>query len=73
MYIRPTAIATDPSLGVHPSSFAKLYIIACVVGPYYPEGFKAIRIYCTEQATTSYPGGLGHVKVGGNYAATLKL
>ena len=33
LYIRPTAIGTEPSLGVHPSSTVKLYIVACTVGP----------------------------------------
>ena len=42
-YIRPTAISTQPTLGVSAPLEAKLYVILCPVGPYYPEGFSPVR------------------------------
>ena len=38
LYIRPTAIATWPQLGVGGSKAFKVFMVACPVGPYYPEG-----------------------------------
>lgn len=66
-------MGVDSSLGVHPATVAKLFIVSCTVGPYFPEGFKAIKIYATDKAVRAFPGGLGFVKVGGNYGATLKV
>jgi branched-chain amino acid aminotransferase len=45
LYIRPTMIATETALGVHPSSQYMFYIIASPVGAYYPEGFSPTKIY----------------------------
>lgn len=38
LYIRPTAIATWPQLGVGSGRAFKIFAVACPVGPYYPEG-----------------------------------
>ena len=38
--IRPTFIATQPSLGVGPTDSALLYVICSPVGPYYKSGFN---------------------------------
>jgi branched-chain amino acid aminotransferase len=47
LYIRPTAIATQRSLGVGQSDSALLYCIASPVGPYYKTGFSAVSLYAT--------------------------
>ena len=39
LYIRPTMIATEPALGVHPANEYLFFIIVGPVGAYYPEGF----------------------------------
>jgi branched-chain amino acid aminotransferase len=44
MYIRPTFIATTPTLGVSRPSSALLYVIMSPVGPYYRSGFNPVRI-----------------------------
>ena len=71
LYIRPTIIATEPALGVHPAHEYLFFIIAGPVGAYYPEGFGPTKIYVTEEYCRSVPGGTGHCKAGGNYAASL--
>ena len=71
LYIRPTMIATEPSLGVHPSSQYIFYIIVGPVGAYYPEGFGPTKIYVSEKYVRAAPGGVGDCKAAGNYAASL--
>jgi branched-chain amino acid aminotransferase len=70
-YIRPTMIATESALGVHPAHEYLLFIIMGPVGTYYPEGFSPTKIYVTEEYCRSVPGGVGYCKAGGNYAASL--
>jgi len=71
LYIRPTMIATESSLGVHPSGKYLFYIIAGPVGAYYPEGFSPTKIYVSEKYVRAAQGGVGHCKAAGNYAASL--
>jgi branched-chain amino acid aminotransferase len=72
VYIRPTMIATEPFLGVHPAHQFKFFIILCAVGPYYPNGFSPISIYVEPKYTRAAEGGTGNVKSAGNYAVSLK-
>jgi branched-chain amino acid aminotransferase len=71
LYIRPAIIATEPHLGVRPAKEYLLFIILGPVGPYYKEGFAPIKIYVEERFSRSAPGGLGAVKAGASYAASL--
>ncbi len=71
LYIRPTMIATEAALGVHPSNEYLFFIIMGPVGAYYPEGFGPTKIFVTEEYCRSVPGGTGNCKAGGNYAASL--
>ncbi len=71
LYIRPTMIATERALGVHPSNEYLFFIIMSPVGAYYAEGFSPTRIYVTEEYIRSAPGGIGYCKAAGNYAASL--
>ncbi|KAF7846353.1 hypothetical protein BT93_L4507 [Corymbia citriodora subsp. variegata] len=68
LYLRPTMIGTQRTLGVGPSGSALLYVIASPVGPYYPTGFKAISLEATDYAVRAWPGGVGDKKLGANYA-----
>jgi branched-chain amino acid aminotransferase len=68
LYIRPTMIATEPVLGVHPAEEVLLYVITCPVGPYYPTGFKPVALYADSKAVRAWPGGTGGYKIGANYA-----
>ena len=44
LYIRPFIIATEPFLGVNPSSRYKFIIIMSPVGAYYKEGINPVKI-----------------------------
>src|SRR6201996_6476685 len=68
LYLRPTMIGTQRTLGVGPPGSALLYVIASPVGPYYPTGFKAISLEATDYAVRAWPGGVGDKKLGANSA-----
>jgi branched-chain amino acid aminotransferase len=70
LYIRPIYFATDPFLGVRPSSTYCLRILACPVGAYYKE---PVRVFVTDKYVRATTGGVGNVKMAGNYARTLKI
>ena len=71
LYIRPTMIATEAALGVRPAKEYLFYVILSPVGAYYPEGFNPVKIYVTDTYVRAVPGGVGHVKTAGNYAASI--
>ncbi len=71
LYIRPTIIATDPILGVRPSSTYLFYILCGPVGAYYPEGFNPVSIYVSDKYVRAVAGGTGEAKTAGNYSASL--
>lgn len=71
-YLRPTAIATTPFLGVGEPSHSTLFAIVSPVGPYYPDGFDPIAVYADSANVRAWPGGAGDTKIGGNYAPTIK-
>ena len=73
LYLRPTVIGTQPSLGVSRSRSAKLFAIACPVGPYYPEGFKPVKLLAESKFVRAWAGGTGDAKLGGNYAPTIRV
>lgn len=72
LYIRPTMIATDPYLGVHPSDNYLCYVILSPVGAYYKGGLAPVKIWISDEYIRVAPGGTGEAKTGGNYAASLK-
>ena len=72
LYIRPFIFATDPFIGVKPSSTYKFIIILSPVGAYYPEGINPVKIYVENEFVRAVKGGLGFTKAGANYAASLK-
>jgi branched-chain amino acid aminotransferase len=71
LYLRPFMIATDPFLGVRPSSSYSFYVIACPAGSYFPTGIKAVAVWISEDYIRAAPGGTGQAKCAGNYAAGL--
>jgi branched-chain amino acid aminotransferase len=62
LYIRPTMIANEPTLGVRPSKQYLFYIILSPVGAYYPEGFSPTRIYVSDEYVRAVKGGSGDAK-----------
>jgi branched-chain amino acid aminotransferase len=71
LYIRPTVIATEVMLGVHPAHRYTYFIICSPVGSYYKEGVKPVRILATDTHVRAVQGGLGEAKTAANYAASL--
>ncbi len=71
LYIRPTMIAADNTLGVRASATYLHYVIISPVGPYFAEGFNPVPVYITDQYVRAVRGGVGEAKTGGNYAASL--
>ena len=71
LYVRPTMIGTEAFLGVKPSKEYIFYIILSPVAAYYAVGFDTIGIYVEEEMVRAVAGGVGDVKTGGNYAASL--
>ncbi|VUC25027.1 unnamed protein product [Clonostachys rosea] len=78
LYIRPTLIASDSSLGFKVPEEAQLYIFLMYwpspkpsSGPGQPPK-TGVRLWASpETAVRAWPGGTGAAKVGGNYGAAL--
>ncbi|XP_021927854.1 branched-chain-amino-acid aminotransferase isoform X2 [Zootermopsis nevadensis] len=74
LYIRPTLIGIDPTLGVAACASAMLYTILCPVGAYFSgAGESAVSLLADPQFTRAWPGGCGDKKMGSNYAPTIHV
>ena len=72
LYIRPTMIGTEGTLGLGPSDKATLFVILSPVGSYFSaEGIKPVNLLCDPRFVRATPGGCGYTKMGSNYAPTL--
>jgi branched-chain amino acid aminotransferase len=71
LYVRPTFIATEPTLGVSEGNSALLYVIASPSGPYFPTGIKPVSLYADPTYCRAFYGGVGNFKVGSNYGPTV--
>jgi branched-chain amino acid aminotransferase len=71
LYIRPLLIGSGAQVGVKAASEYLFMIFVTPVGPYFKEGFKPVSMIITRSHDRAAPLGTGHVKVGGNYAASL--
>ena len=71
LYVRPTIIASEPFLGVRPAKSYIYYVILSPVGAYYPEGINPVKILVVDKYVRAVEGGVGGVKTGVNYAASL--
>lgn len=71
LYIRPTMIASQESLGLSPSAEYLYFIITGPTGPYFRTEGKTLRILIARDWVRAAPGGTGAAKTGANYAASL--
>jgi branched-chain amino acid aminotransferase len=71
VYIRPTLIATEPFLGVRAAKRYTFFTILSPVGAYYDSGLAPVKIWVEDRFVRAARGGLGAVKAGANYAASL--
>ena len=72
LYLRPLTIGSGPQVGVKPAEEYLFLIFAGPVGPYFKEGFHPVDVQIVRDYDRCAPQGTGHIKVGGNYAASLK-
>lgn len=73
LYIRPTMIGIEPTLGVAPATEAELFVILSPVGPYFSSGVKPVNLLADPKFVRAWPGGSGYSKMGSNYAPTLYI
>jgi len=74
LYIRPTLIGIDASLGVAMCNSAMLYAILSPVGSYFSgTGETSVSLLADPRYTRSWPGGCGDKKMGSNYAPTIHV
>lgn len=71
LYIRPLLIGTGPEVGVKPASEYTFLVFVMPVGPYFKAGFKPVNMMICRDHDRAAPLGTGHLKVGGNYAASM--
>lgn len=72
LYIRPLLIGTGPKVGVAPADEYLFMVFVTPVGPYFKEGFKLTNVAVFHSFDRAAPNGTGNIKIGGNYAASLK-
>ena len=68
LYIRPFMFATDPFLGVTPSTTYKFIVLTGPVGPYFS---KTLRVKIENHYTRAAEGGFGYAKAAGNYGGSM--
>jgi branched-chain amino acid aminotransferase len=76
LYVRPTVIGIDASLGVKSASEFIFFVLTLPSGPYFKgtgEGPGAIDVLVSKSVVRACPGGTGSAKTGGNYAGTLQI
>ncbi|KAF0975766.1 hypothetical protein FDP41_005093 [Naegleria fowleri] len=71
LYLRPTVISTERTMGVLPPNNAKLFVICSPVGPYFKSGFAPVKLLADPKYVRAFPGGTGNAKVGSNYGPTI--
>ena len=71
LYVRPLLIGTGPQVGVSPAKEYLFMVFVTPVGPYFKTGFMPVDVQIVTDYDRAAPQGTGHVKVGGNYAASL--
>lgn len=68
LYIRPFMFATDPFLGVAPSTSYRFMVLLGPTGPYFS---KYLRVKIETEYTRAAEGGFGYAKAAGNYGGSL--
>jgi branched-chain amino acid aminotransferase len=71
LYIRPLLFASESFLGVRAATEHTLAIMISPVGNYFSSKAKGLRLWIEREHVRASKGGLGAVKTGGNYAASL--
>jgi len=72
LYIRPLLIGTGAQVGVKPANEYMFMVFVGPVGPYFKEGFNPVSMQVVKDYDRAAPLGTGSIKVGGNYASSLR-
>lgn len=72
LYIRPVLFGSGAEVGVKPAKEYTFIVFVSPVGPYFKEGFNPMKILLERTSDRAAPLGTGTLKVGGNYAASLR-
>ena len=72
LYVRPLLIGTGAQVGVKPAKEYMFMVFVGPVGPYFKEGFNPVKMQIVRDFDRAAPLGTGNIKVGGNYAASLR-
>lgn len=72
LYVRPLLIGSGAQIGVAPATEYTFIVLVVPVGPYYKGGFQPVSAVVLDDYDRAAPKGVGHVKVAGNYAASLE-
>lgn len=70
LYLRPIMFATDQSLMLRPSQNYRFLLMAFVAGGFFGDQVDSVSVLVGRDYCRAVPGGTGHVKVAGNYAAS---
>jgi len=75
LYIRPTVMGVEPSLGVKAASEYIFFVLTLPSGSYFKgiTGTGAIDVLVSKSVNRAAHGGTGSVKAGANYAGTLEI
>ncbi len=71
LYIRPTLVSSENTIGSLNANEALFFILLSPVDPYFATGFNPISVFVEDEYVRAVRGGVGEAKTGGNYAASL--
>lgn len=69
LYIRPTMISTETSIGSVNRDEVMFFVLLSPVDPFHTRVTEGIKTYVEPLRIRAAPGGVGAAKTGGNYAA----
>lgn len=72
LYLRPLLVGTGVQVGVSPAKEYMFLVFCGPVGPYFKEGFNPVSLQIVRDFDRAAPLGTGSIKVGGNYAGSLR-
>jgi len=72
LYVRPLLFGSGAEVGVKPASEYTFLVFVTPVGPYFKGGVKPVDMLICRDVDRAAPLGTGNMKVGGNYAASLR-
>lgn len=72
LYVRPLLFGSGAQIGVSPAEEYVFLVMVVPVGAYYKGGLTPVRAIVFDEYHRAAPLGTGHIKVAGNYAASLE-